>query len=223
MEPLRVVNGKVEVTPHVRLDAASLGASPWYRQFWGKTLDTETMVALHGMTTNPWQTAFEPVTASLGRAGAETLWRRGSQYGLIDYIRYHIMGPGTGLERTRIFLAPEAANQFANNHIEGFMRRLRDSGKATVSFRVNYQSFAGPELRSFIDGMLKSGDQKLIQLLARDGGRFERLLKSARYDIRVVYKNGTEELYQASVVMGPPGPSRKGSVLPTPPVKVTQF
>ncbi len=220
MVPLRVVNGKVEVTPHVRLDAASLGPSAWYKQFRGKTLDTESMVALHGETRPVWQTEFTPVTASLGRGGAETQWRRASLYGLIDYIRYHILGPGTGLERMRIFLAPEVANQFANNHIEGYMRRIRDSGKASVSFRVNYQSFTGSELRSFIDTMLTSGDQKLMQLLARDQGRFERLLKSARYDIRIVDKQGKETLYQASVLIGTPGPSRKGSVTVSPPTQV---
>jgi hypothetical protein len=223
MVPLRVVGGKVEVTPQVHLGAASLGPSAWYKRFWGKTLDTESMVALHGTDRPVWQTAFVPVTPSLGRAGAETLWRPGSRYGLVDYIRYHILGPGTGLERMRIFLAPEVANQFANNHIEGFMRRIRDSAKASVSFRVNYQSFSGPELRTFIDGMLTSGDKKLIQLLARDGGRFERLLKSASYDIRVVDPNGAETLYQASVQIGPPGPSLKGTVILVPPTVVPHF
>jgi hypothetical protein len=88
---------------------------------------------------------------------------------------------------------------------------------------VNYQTFSGTELRSFIDAMLTKGDQKLIQLLARSEGKFERLLKSANYDIRVVDKNGVETLYQASVVMGPPGPSMKGSVTLNPPVVVPNF
>jgi len=223
MVPLRVTGGKIEVTPHVRLDTTTLGSSGYYSQYRGKTLDTESMVAIHGDKRPVWRSEFVPVTAALERAGAESLWRRGSEYGLIDYIRYHLFGPGTGLERTRIFLAPEAANQFANNNIEGFMRRIRDSGKGAVSFRVNYQTFSGTELRSFIDAMLTKGDQKLIRLLARSEGKFERLLKSANYDIRVVDRNGVETLYQASVVMGPPGPSMKGSVTLNPPVVVPNF
>ena len=223
MVPLRVTGGKVEVTPHVRLDASNLGTSSHYASYRGQTLDTESLASLHGDKRPVWKSDFVPVAPSLGRAGAETLWRRGSEYGLIDYVRYHLFGPGTGLERARIFLAPEAANQFANNNIEGFMRRIRDSGKAAVSFRVNYQTFSGAELRSFIDTMLASGDQKLIRLLARSQGRFERLLKSASYDIRVIHNQGVETLYQASVVMGPPGPSMKGTVTLNPPVVVPKF
>jgi hypothetical protein len=182
------------------------------------------LVARHGDVRPVRQTEFLPVTAGLKRGGDETLLRRASLYGLIDYIRYHIFGPGTGKELTRIFLAPEAANQFANTRIEGFMRGIRDSGTgARVSFRVTYQTFSGSELRAFIDSLLTSGDQKLLRLLALDQGRIERLLKFARYDIRVVDRHGKETLYQAAVEIGVPTRGKAGTVTTTAPTIVTSF
>jgi hypothetical protein len=43
--------------------------------------------------------------------------------------------------------------------------------------------------------MLRSGDQQLLRLLARKGG-FDRFLKAATYDIRVVKANGKETFYR---------------------------
>jgi uncharacterized protein DUF4157 len=215
MAPLRVVDGKVEIAPRVHLEAATLGPSPAYRRYYGGRLDANEMAAQHRGMSN--ETAWVEVSAAIPRGGDETLLRRGSIYKLVDYIRYHIIGPGTGSERTRIFLAPEAANQFANLQIEGFMRRIYRAGGQKVFFKVRYSTFDGSELRSFIDGMLKSGDQKLLRVLARDGGKFERLLKSAAYEIRVVDANGKETLYRASITIGPPG---SGQVLTQPPTLV---
>jgi hypothetical protein len=222
MLPLRLAGDVVQITPQVHLGPSTLGKSAYYKKYQGMTLDAETMVEKHGTSRQVWTTDFEPVGSALKRAGAETLWKRGSRYGLIDYIRYHLFGPGTGKERFRIFLAPEEANQFANNQIEGYMRRLRDGG-SKVKFRVSYQTFSGPELRSFIDHMLESGDQKLLQMLARDGGNFERLLKFARYDIEVTDAAGLVTKYKASVEMGPPGPNLTGTVTKNAPTLVTQF
>jgi hypothetical protein len=219
--PLRVVDGRVEINPRVHLDVSVLGTSSAYHRFRGQTLDAESIVASHGTVRRVHDTGWVSVAAAATRGRAETLWRRASLYRLVDYVRYHIVGPGTGTERFRIFLAPEGANQFANNHIEGFMRRIRDSTpSAAVSYRVRYQTFSGPELRGFIDDMLTSGDQRLLRLLARDQGKFERLLKSAVYDIRVVDAHGVSTYYRATVDVGVPGPQRTGSVVATPPTVV---
>ena len=149
---------------------------------------------------------FIPVTDALTRGGDERQLHLGSKYGLDDYIRYHIHGPGTGTERFPIFLAPLEANQFANNHIEGFMRRQRDLGHQ-VEFRASYDLLGGQELRPFIEGMLTSGDPNILSRLALDGGRIEHFVKEIRYEIRVT-ENGQTKTYQASIAIGaPPNPT----------------
>lgn len=147
--------------------------------------------------------SWSRVAAATARGGDEGLLHLGSKYGLSDYIRYHIHGPGLGRERYPIFLAPERANQFANNHIEGFMRREFKSG-ATVDFSVSYSTFSGEEMSGFIRNMLLSGDQKILTRLALDRGLIEKFLKSATYDIRVT-RAGSTQLYRANVTVGPPG------------------
>jgi hypothetical protein len=143
------------------------------------------------------------VGAAAGRGGDETLLHLGSKYGLKDYVRYHVHGPGLGREAYPIFLAPTRANQFVNNHVEGFMRRHRDAG-AVVDFSVRYATYSGVELRPFIEGLLKSGDPQIINRLALDQGLMEKFLKSAIYDIRI-QQGGTTTLYRASVGVGAPG------------------
>ncbi|MEU5952106.1 DUF4157 domain-containing protein [Streptomyces sp. NPDC047525] len=215
MAPLRVVDGKVQIAPRIHLDAKTLGTSTAYRKFYGGRLDANEMAVQHrGMNS---ETAWVEVGAAIVRGGDERLLYAGSVYKLVKYIRYHIIGPGTGSERTRIFLAPEAANQFANLQIEDFMRRLHRVGgpQQKIFFKVRYATFDGSELRSFIDGMLTSGDQKLLRVLARHGGKFERVLKSAAYEIRVVDKNGQETLYRASITIGPPGMGQLQTQAPT--------
>ncbi|MGW3995474.1 hypothetical protein ACWEF6_18450 [Amycolatopsis sp. NPDC004772] len=155
------------------------------------------------------------VAAALVRGGDESLLHLGSKYGLTDYIRYHLHGPGLGHEAYPIFLAPERANQFANNHIEGFMRQEFKTG-ADVDFKVAYTTFNGDELSPFIRGMLTSGDKKIITRLALDRGLIEKFLKSAVYDIRVT-RGGVPRTYRAGVTVGPPG---SGAITLSPPVVV---
>ncbi|KDN18718.1 hypothetical protein [Amycolatopsis rifamycinica] len=155
------------------------------------------------------------VAAALARGGDESLLHLGGKYGLTDYIRYHIHGPGLGREAYPIFLAPERANQFANNHIEGFMRRELKAG-ADVDFKVAYTTFNGDELSPFIRGMLTSGDKKILTRLALDQGLIEKFLKAAVYDIRVT-RGGVTRTYRAGVTVGPPG---SGAVTLSPPTLV---
>ena len=81
-----------------------------------------------------------------------------------------------------IFFAPTRANQFANNQVEGFMRRQRDAG-AAVEFGVTYATFSGEELRPFITRMLNSGDPKILGRLALDQGLIEKFLKAIREQV----------------------------------------
>ncbi len=82
-------------------------------------------------------TGWRPVSAGILRGGDESLINLGSKYGLMQYVRYHIHGPGLGQEHYPIPLAPTRANQFANSAVEGFMRERRDAS-AAVEFKVSY-------------------------------------------------------------------------------------
>jgi hypothetical protein len=147
-------------------------------------------------------TGWRPVYAAIDREGDEELITLGSAYGLRDYVRYHMHGPGLGQEHYPIPLAPTAANQFANNHVEGFMRTRRNAG-AAVEFKVAYGTYSGAELRAFVESMLRSGNADIISRLALDQGRIEKFLKSATYEIRVT-ENGMSSFYQATIAMAPP-------------------
>jgi hypothetical protein len=142
------------------------------------------------------------VGPSIKRAWDEDLVHLASVYGLTGYIRYHIHGPGLGIEGYPIFLAPERANQFANNHIEGFMRIERNAGK-TVEYVVSYELYGGEELRPFIEKLLRSGDPDIIGRLALDRGTVEKFLKTAVYDMKVTSGASTTK-YRASISIGPP-------------------
>jgi hypothetical protein len=182
------------------VDLATAGVSARARNAGGGKLSADAMVGR--IKPKSGSRDFIDVTAALDRGGDETLLHLGSKYGLDGYIRYHIHGPGTGREGYPIFLAPTPANQFANNHIEGFMRRERDRGHH-VEFAVQYDLFGGTELRPFIEGMLRGGDRDVLTRLALDGGRIEHFMKEIRYEIRVT-ENGTTRSYHASITITPP-------------------
>ena len=91
-------------------------------------------------------------------------------------------------------------------------RRLRDAG-ARVEFSVSYASYAGDEIRPFIEGMLRGGDKKILTRLAMDQGLIEKFLKSVTYDIRVT-QGGATSLYRANITVGPPGGSMAMTTLP---------
>jgi hypothetical protein len=167
----------------------------------GGTLSLEQVLAkIHGGTNS---TGWYTVGASLERGGDEKLLRAGSKYGLTDYVRYHIIGPGTGHEVYPILLAPGSANAFTNNHIEGFMRTHRDRG-ATVRFAVTYASYGGEELRPWLKEIFEARDPDIINRIALDQGRIEHFLKTATYEIEVV-DGTTTQLYRANVTLPLPG------------------
>lgn len=143
------------------------------------------------------------VAGALRRAGDESLLHPGSVYGLGDYVRYHVHGPGTGLEGYPILLAPTRANQFANSYIEAAMRRWLKGG-AEVEFKVSFATFSAEEMRTFVTWMLNSGNPKILGRLALDQGLIEKFLKSITYDIRVV-RDGQVQLYRANITVGAPG------------------
>ena len=143
------------------------------------------------------------VTEALERAGAEQQLHELSIYGLNDYIRYHIHGPGTGLEGYPILAAPTGSNQFANTRIEGMMRRLVKAGHR-VDFKASFATFSGQEMRAFVEGMLRAGDPKVLNRLALDQGLIEKFLKSITYDIRV-FRGGNIEFWRANITVGAPG------------------
>lgn len=96
------------------------------------------------------------VTSAIARAGDEAQLHPLSVYGLEDYIRYHINGPGTGLEGFPILAAPVKANQFANHYIEGPMREWAKAGYH-VEFKASFATFSAAEMRGFVEGILRSG------------------------------------------------------------------
>ena len=182
------------------VDLTKAGVSAIARNRAGGILSLSDMLSkIRGISRQlPWI----KVGAALKRAGDEALLQTGSKYGLVDYVRYHFHGPGLGREGYPIFMAPTTANQFTNNHIEGFMRRFRDAG-ANVEFSVAYNLYNGDELQPFIKSMLESGNKDLLNRLALDQGRIERFLKGATYDIRVT-QGGKTSLYRANITVGPP-------------------
>jgi len=181
------------------VDLTKAGVSSIARNRAGGILSLNEMVSkITGISRQlPWI----KVGDSLRRAGDEKLLQAASKYGLSDYIRYHLLAPGLGREGYPIFLAPTTANQFANNHIEGFMRRFPES--ADVRFSIAYSLYSGEELKPFIKGMLESGSKDIINRLALDQGRIEGFLKGVTYDIRVK-QGGSTSLYRANIAIGPP-------------------
>lgn len=184
------------------LDLAKVGVSEFARTLVGGELSLNRIAAripAHSRTLG-----WISVTEALEREGAEDLLHAGSEYGLKNYIRYHIHGPGTGAERFPIFLAPTKANQYANNTIEGYMRKQRDLG-ASVRFRATYTTYNGEELRPFIENLLRSGDKEVIERLARDQGRIETFLKEITYDVEVIpVSGGAKNRIRATISIDPP-------------------
>jgi len=133
-------------------------------------------------------TAWTPVRSAVERGGDELRVTLGSEYGLVNYIRYHILAPGLGREGSPILLAPQWMNHGANR-IEGFMRAQRKAG-FTVRYRVTRNSFDGSELRPFYENLLRTGDPKVLGRLALDRGRIEPMLKNLVYEIEVYRRVG---------------------------------
>ena len=182
------------------LDLDTTGLSGQAKKAAGGALSLNYMVGrIHAVER---ATGWRPVSAGITRGGDEELVTLGSEYGLRQYVRYHIHGPGLGQEHYPIPLAPTRANQFANSDVEGFMRRRRDAG-AAVEFNVTYVTYGGAELRPFIESMLRSGDKDIITRLALDQGLIEKFLKTATYDIRVT-ENGVSNFHRADITMNPP-------------------
>jgi Domain of unknown function (DUF4157) len=194
------------------LDLTKVGISEFAKSVVGGELSLNYMVGRIRAISRTLE--WIPVTAALEREGAETLLHPGSDYGLSGYIRYHIHGPGTGAERFPIFLSPTKANQFANNSIEGFMRRQRDAG-ASVNFRVTYATYNGTELRPFVESLLKTADKEIIERLARDQGLIEKFLKEINYEITVTPAGGPVSRYQAGIAIGAPPSGAVTSRSPT--------
>jgi hypothetical protein len=152
-------------------------------------------------------TAWIMVDKALERAGMESQLTAGSKYGLKGYVRYHIRGPGTGYEGFPLLMAPEEANKFANHHIEEMMREAFRNGEQ-VRFKTSFTTFGGDELRTFVEGMLKSGDKTVLRRLALDYGRIEKFLNTITYDIEIT-RAGKIESYRASISVGAPGSAGK--------------
>jgi hypothetical protein len=186
------------------LDLTKVGVSEFARSLVGGELSLNRIA--NRIPTRSRTLNWIAVTDAIEREGAEGLLHVGSEYGLKDYIRYHIHGPGTGVERFPIFLAPTKANQHANGVIEEFMRKQNKLG-ASVSFRATYVAYSGEELRPFIEGLLRAGDTNVIERLARDQGLLEMFLKEITYEIRVVpVSGGAPNRIRATISIGlPPG------------------
>jgi hypothetical protein len=182
------------------LDLNTVGVSAQARNRAGGALSLNYMVGrIKGIDR---RTGWRPVYEGIEREDDEGLINLGSEYGLQEYVRYHMHGPGLGQEHYPIPLAPTAANEFANHHVEGFMRTRRNAG-ATVAFKMTYGTYSGAELRAFVESMLRSGNTDIISRLALDQGRIETFLKSVTYEIRVS-ENRMISFYQATIAMNPP-------------------
>ena len=135
-----------------------------------------------------------------------------SEYGLEDYIRYHIRAPGLGTEGYPIPLAPLWMNQGASR-IETFMRSMLDKGWA-VSYKASRTIFGGEELRPFLLDIFEQQRKVALARIANDRGIMERFLKSIEYEVQV-YRAGKLEVYKATMTSGiPPAGSMLQDALP---------
>ncbi|GAA4587838.1 hypothetical protein GCM10023194_37940 [Planotetraspora phitsanulokensis] len=152
--------------------------------------------------------------ALAARPGAERLLHAGSYYGLPDYQRCHLIGPGVGFDEYPILLGPGTANAFTNNHIEGFMRGHRKSG-SIVDYTVLYSGYTGEELRPWLRSLLGKADPEIIARLQHDNLRIEPFLKVATYDINITDVAGRTRLYRANITIGLPGSGQVTLLKPT--------
>lgn len=102
---------------------------------------------------------------------------------LSDYERAHMFGPGFGAESINgIMLAPSEVNQaIQNSQIEKIVRELHRSGAAVT---VEIKATPHP-------GKITAYDE-------------DRLLKSVRYEVRVVHPDGRTFEMEVSFTVGPP-------------------
>lgn len=184
------------------VDLATAGVSARASAAAGGHLSLDQVLSrIHAVNSSiSWTNVGPPIA----RGGDESLLRALSVYGLSGYIRYHIRGPGTGREGYPILAAPATANQFANHHIEGPMRRWFAAG-AAVRFRATYTSFSPAEMRPFVEGMLTSGRPAILTRLALDRGRIEVFLKSIHYEIEVTRSSQVETHRAGLTLAAPPG------------------
>jgi hypothetical protein len=191
--------------PDVTVDLRAAGVSQVAQNRAGRFLSLDAMVAKHpgaGEISTGWQ----PVRRAVERGGDELRVHLASEYGLSDYIRYHILAPGLGRESYPIPLAPTWMNHGANG-IETFMRSQLAKGRVIVSFQATRTTFSGAELRPYLETLLRSGDPKVLGRLANDYGRIEPFLKRIVYDVRVQEVVGSRarvSYYQATMETGLP-------------------
>lgn len=203
--------------PNFERDLAAAGVSAQARKALGQQkLSVNDLVARHPARGEVRTPEWIDVRGAVPRGGDELRIHLASEYGLSDYIRYHIRAPGLGKEGYPIPLAPTWMNHGANR-IEGFMRAQR-AGGFTVRFKITRATFGGDELRPFFEEMLREGSPATLRRLANDRGRVERFLKEITYDIetyRVVGGRPQREVWRATMVAGlPPAGTRARIELP---------
>ena len=196
--------------PHIERDLVAAGVSAQARNRLGKqTLSVNDLVTLHPAAIEK-STGWIRVTRAVERGHDEFRVYLASEYGLADYIRYHIRAPGLGKEGYPITLARTWMNHGANN-IETFMRSMRKRG-FTVDFNATRTTFGGEELRPFFEGIIQRGSRDTLNRLALDRARIERFLKSMTYGIRlyrVVGGRAETQLWRAVMEAGPPPPGNQ--------------
>jgi hypothetical protein len=144
------------------------------------------------------------INADTLRGGDEFAINLASEYGIDDYIRYHIRAPGLGgakVEGFPIPLAPVWMNRGASR-VETFMRSKLAGGWA-VSYKATRTTFGGDELRPWLLEVFEQQNKLALSRIANDHGRVERFLKSIEYHIEV-YRGGKLEVYRASMETGIP-------------------
>jgi hypothetical protein len=191
--------------PIIERDLAAAGVSAQARRALRKsTLSVNDILTVH-QAARQAETGWIRVSAAVERAHFEGRIHLASEYGLDDYIRYHIRAPGLGKEGYPIPIAKTWMNQGANQ-IEGFMRRqLKKS--FDVEFNATRNTFSGEELRPFFEDLIQRGSKETLGRLALDHARIERFLKSITYDIRLyrrVGKQAESQLWRATMETGLP-------------------
>ena len=200
-----VEDAALQHPPAIERDLAAAGVSAQARRKLGKnTLSVEDIVALH-QAAQETNTRWIRVAAAAERADYELRINAAREYGLVDYIRYHIRPPGLGREGFPIPLARAWMNRGANQ-IEAFMRAQLNKA-FTVEFKVTRTTFSGEELRPFFQEIIQGGSKETLGRLAIDSARIERFLKTITYDIRLYRRVGNQvesQLWRATMETGPP-------------------
>jgi hypothetical protein len=191
--------------PDVTVDLKTAGVSQIAQNRAGRFLSLDALVAKYP-NVGEISTGWQRVTRAAARGDDELRVHLASEYGLSNYIRYHIRAPGLGRESYPIPLAPTWMNHGANG-IEAFMRSQLAKGRVVVSFQATRTTFSGAELRAYLETLLRSGNPEILGRLANDYGRIERFLKRIVYDVRVQETVGSRvrlSYYQATMETGLP-------------------